>query len=151
MMCDCVAHWRGGPRLEDIILWACWTAAFRKDFLKLWQAQVADSVHHPHRRDGMYIEVYGNFDEQHFASMSASNILYPLFISLYTQPYEVRFFEGYNFSEKFDGSLTGRFIFLPQTYLDNYDAVHGTQRCVGTNVAHCCTRNGCALASNWDR
>ena len=33
MMCDCVAHWRDGPRLEDIILWACWTAAFRKDFL----------------------------------------------------------------------------------------------------------------------
>ena len=82
MMCDCVAHWRGGPRLEDIILWACWTAAFRKDFLKLWQAQVADSVHHPHHKDGMYIDLYGNFDEQHFASMAASNILYPLFISL---------------------------------------------------------------------
>jgi hypothetical protein len=30
----------------------------------------------------MYIELYGHFDEQHFASMSASNILYPLFISL---------------------------------------------------------------------
>ena len=81
-MCDCVAHWRGGPRLEDIILWACWTEAFRKDFLKLWQAQVADSVHHPHRKDGMHIELYGNFDEQHFASMAASNILYPLFIFL---------------------------------------------------------------------
>ena len=30
----------------------------------------------------MYIELYGHFDEQHFASMTASNILYPLFISL---------------------------------------------------------------------
>ena len=30
----------------------------------------------------MYIELYGNFDEQHFSSMAASNILYPLFISL---------------------------------------------------------------------
>ena len=82
MMCDCVAHWRGGLRLEDIILWAFWTPAFRKDFLRLWQAQVADSVHHPHRKDGRYIELYGNFDEQHFSSMTASNILYPLFICL---------------------------------------------------------------------
>ena len=69
MMCDCVAHWRGGPRLEDIILWSCWTPAFRKDFLKLWQAQCADSIHHPHRKNGMYIELYGHFDEQHFASV----------------------------------------------------------------------------------
>ena len=30
----------------------------------------------------MYIDLYGNFDEQHFSSMSASHILYPLFISL---------------------------------------------------------------------
>ena len=82
MMCDCVAHWRGGTRLEDIILWSCWTPAFRKDFLKLWQAQCADSIHHPHCKDGRYIELYGHFDEQHFASMTASNILYPLFISL---------------------------------------------------------------------
>ena len=65
-----------------------------------------------------------------------------------TQMYEVRFFQEYAFSKKFDG---GRLIFLPQTYLDNYDAVNGTRRCVGTNVAHCCTRNGGALATDWDR
>ena len=89
MMCDCVAHWRGGTRVEDVILWACWSAAFRQDFLKLWQAQCADSQHHPHRKDGMYIELYGHFDEQHFASMTASNILYPLFTSLMPRRTEV--------------------------------------------------------------
>ena len=47
-----------------------------------WRNQVADSVHHPHRRDGGYISQYGDYDEQHFASMSASHIIYPLFISL---------------------------------------------------------------------
>ena len=50
--------------------------------MRLWQNQVADAVHYPHRRDGRYIDLYGAFDEQHFSSMSAANIIYPLFISL---------------------------------------------------------------------
>jgi hypothetical protein len=82
MLSDTVAHWRGGPRLEDIILWEHWSESFRRDFMAKWRNQVADSVHHPHRRDGGYIKQYGEYDEQHFASMSASHIIYPLFISL---------------------------------------------------------------------
>jgi len=35
-----------------------------------------------HRRDGGYIDLYGEYDEQHFSSMSASHIIYPLFIAL---------------------------------------------------------------------
>jgi hypothetical protein len=50
--------------------------------MRAWQAQCADSIHHPHCKDGRYIELYGHFDEQHFASMTASKIIYPLFISL---------------------------------------------------------------------
>jgi hypothetical protein len=82
MLCDTVAHWRGGLRLEDIILWDCWTEGFRRDFMAKWRNQVADSVHHMHRRDGGYIDLYGEYDEQHFSSMSASHIIYPLFIAL---------------------------------------------------------------------
>jgi hypothetical protein len=75
MLCDTVAHWRGGPRLEDIILWDCWTDAFRKDFMAKWKNQVADAVHHKHRRDGGYIDQYGDYDEQHVSSMSAAHII----------------------------------------------------------------------------
>ena len=82
MLSDTVAHWRGGPRLEDIILWEHWSESFRRDFMARWRNQVADSVHHPHRRDGGYIKQFGEYDENHFASMSASHIIYPLFISL---------------------------------------------------------------------
>lgn len=82
IMTDLVAHWRGGTRLEDVVLWSCWSPAFRLDFIRCWQAQCADSQHHPHRKDGMYISLYGHYDEQHFASISASKIIYPLFIAL---------------------------------------------------------------------
>ena len=82
----CVTQWPTGvedrAHIEDIILWDCWTDAFRKDFMSKWKNQVADSVHHMHRRDGGYIDQYGEYDEQHFSSMSAAHIIYPLFITL---------------------------------------------------------------------
>lgn len=34
IMTDLITHWRGGLRVDrDVILWLCWTAAFRSDFL----------------------------------------------------------------------------------------------------------------------
>ena len=50
--------------------------------MRCWQAQCADSKHHPHRRDGKYIDLYSHFDAQHFASMTAGVMIYLMFIAL---------------------------------------------------------------------
>jgi hypothetical protein len=50
------------------------------------------------------------------------------------------------------GRLTGRFIYMNQTYIDNYRLhINRHARCGGTEFTHCSTVGGGNLAINSDR
>ena len=67
-----------------------------------------------------------------------------------TYEYEARFYQSF-FSDKFNGNLTGRFIYMHQTYLDNYRLINRHVRCGGTEFTYCSTVGGGNLGLNSDR